>query len=196
MKRICGLLLLLLLIFSTISFSCSNSDENDTESIVPLELGNHWCYNSENSDGGQVFSIDVIDEKSINNEKVFVLKRTQESLEETVYYKNKSEGLFYYGRDELELTKPELLFKFPGEIGDVYDWPSINDGEVEIVSINEEITTSGGESFNCYHFLIEYNSVPFIQHYWLSPNVGVVRFEFWEAGVLSNCEELIDFDIL
>jgi len=169
--------------------SCSSSTDPATPNIIwNLQTGNNWTFTDQFMYPDSVFVDTVFVEISKhhsfnyqNSELIAACLREssysmQQTPEQITYqlFNNNDDGLYSYGNliEQADSTILEisinLLFKFPVEIGDIWQFNSNN---IECTSHDEPFNTPYGD-FSCYVYKLTKTTE--ITYFYCVPYIGIV----------------------
>jgi hypothetical protein len=183
--------ILVLVLFCALEACFTTNDfYSPSDFIIPLDIGNTWYYKMQYFLGSEhVENIDVTwtinHTIEIDGTTIFQVDR---STEEFRLYANDNQGLLIYGSEMGNLPKPDLVVKFPAEIGDT--WYDIYGAKIEVLSINSSVSVPAGV-FNCYsihrtHWFYE-------SHEFWAPNIGLVKLITWDIDHFMKQIELVGY---
>jgi hypothetical protein len=189
--------------FLVLTFSCflillsgcgstdSNNGNNQNETLVPLQPGNTWTYEFDDSqfdfevEGEE--TITVMDTRTINDEQYHEMEHVMKDDEgeeiETFFAGYKGIGL-YLGQGS---PFAEFPLKFPVEDGEIYTHTDEDGNQYTITATEKTVHVPAG-NFSCIEYNIKVNQsgADTDTNVCISPEVGLVR---------SGGFELTSFDI-
>jgi len=165
---------------STSIVGCGDDDDSPTNpgtgnnENLPLAMGNKWVmdlkdYTNDNLDSTYIDSM-VIDTSFVRTGQTWYGQKGDD-----VYYRTGSEGAFQLidmGGSFLEIK----IMKPSAHVGE--DWIEMvsNDTmKVEVLGVNESVTTPAGTFTGCHHYLMSFRGVTYTQEYWMKVGVGFVK---------------------
>ncbi|MGE0076874.1 MAG: hypothetical protein AB7S48_03350 [Bacteroidales bacterium] len=196
--------------YSSIAFiACdkNDDDQNKTDSIIPVKMGNKWTYSTyyihDQTDVSATYEIgDLVNINGINSYKYI----TAESSSNIVsLIKNDTGGNYVIVgaySDVDTLITPSITYKLNAKKGDSWEYNDIiinEDYEFEsrtltmlCTNIDTLITTPKG-SFKCMAFKHTPNSGEDVFREFISKNTGIIKIEHYEEGNLFSYTELTNY---
>lgn len=147
------------------------------QSILPLQVGNHWIgegtsFRADGSIRSQGRdTIRIVRDTIVSGERRFVTSANEG-------YVRRADGIYLWNVGAL--PTPISYFKFPASTGDRVVVPFVYLGSdtliVTVVSTDAVVTVPAG-TFATYHYLIQSTLTNTDIHQYLAPDVGFVRIE-------------------
>jgi hypothetical protein len=184
MKKIIYLLILMLLM---LAFSCSKENpvqNNSTNEIFPLKIGNKWTFKTTSNSIVSTHINEVKADTLIQNEIWYIL--TYDTNIVTIC-RNKSDGWWFVAESN---GSSVINWKYPAKVNDEY--MTYDSTLVKITSINEQITVPAG-TFNCYHYYMIHYKEGYTCDEYLSPGVGLIKHVVYydtTASLVNETTEL------
>ena len=204
--------LIALALFVTLISSCKKDDNPvganppiGDSYIWPLKLGNVWIYKITEYDTAGIIiqarfdTTKILRDTTISNEKWYQLSESR------YFLTNRTNGLWALDLS-LPSPSPELLLKYPGLVGDGWNYRVPGGGpdslRVTIVSTSTPITVPAG-NYSCYFYRFTEQSLPTRakSEDYFAPNVGPVLEEYFESTTSGSLYkkrrlELISYTLL
>jgi hypothetical protein len=171
-------------------FGCKKNDNNNpTETsitkgvLLPLKVGDQWKYQRTSLDStGNIITVDTIVCR-VEFDTTFLNEKWYKTF--WGFVMNKDDGLWqYYGSSSnvQGIEYSTLQYVYPSSANYSYS-PFGANSTITVMSVNESYTTPS-QTFQCYHYRLIYdNTNGYQQDYYLSPNIGFIK---WEDGIKSS----------
>jgi hypothetical protein len=173
--------LLLILLLSILSLSCSESTEPESTTFIPLNIGNKWQYKVTDFDStgnviNQIYGTRTIYKDTVvNGIRWYAYTGDFRGNWNT----NKSDGYWVFIEPDSVFSINDtswIVYKFPTQVGDVY---GSADHPTEVVSTNESILVPAG-NFRTIHYRIELDDIILYSYYvsfdsYVCPGLGIVK---------------------
>ncbi|MGA2296122.1 MAG: hypothetical protein ABSG15_01060 [FCB group bacterium] len=205
------ILLLVRVLFLTSILGCKSCTKSDSPVsptisgvLIPLKIGNKWIYQDKQFDN-------PINPK-IGKDTLYIIKDTIINGE-TWYIPygeinipciNRSDGFYSMLPDSLQNFNITLLFKYPANIGDMWNTGDSNrEGNYTLLSKNDTVTVTAG-TFICYKYQSEsqFSDILLYQKslFWICPGIGEIKIEDWESFdtnklSLYHSSELLSYEL-
>ena len=191
MTRLCFSIFFLSLLILAGCSSNSGTNSNDTV-IMPLKVGNKWT--------GKLWTLDeashnyyerqgiyrISNDTSYDNATWYVMDRIIDVDTSTGYFTfhNENDGLHSLYEISVQNFMKTLWAKHPASVGDEYLSGPNNSETVTVTAVDTVITVAYGD-FICTVYRHEYNSTsgPKEDIYYLGPNIGLVKIEFFQTDI-------------
>ncbi len=147
-------------------------DDNFTNPIVPLKIGNTWSYNISDFDKSGAITTthnivyQVYRDTMINNEKWYCWNNVPYTND---WWTNRNDGLWH-----LEINKGNNSYS----ISQVYKYPIIKGNvynKTEVISLHEMVAVPAG-IFDCVHIRVTLSDLRWVFEEYLSPNIGQIKW--------------------
>ncbi len=194
--------LILILVLSIALFSCGDSGNNPTNSsvLMPLIEKNTWEYVNYTYDSSTTdtitYSITVDSEIVYKSENYFKLKFVNHTNNDTyivrTYYKNKSDGLYFFD----DATDEIIKFQYPTYKGQVFFKDESNKSYVD--DMDYEVITPIGK-FKCIKYVnIKYNHGIEIErcYSYYTPDIGNIAVEHYITDSKNGNSKLVSKTLL
>lgn len=194
-KNIKIYLLTFLLLFTTGTIGCSNSDNNEIRAFFPITVGSNWHFEgsgNEFAEFNQFVSYRLDDKVQFNivnpgtsSKAIYTISEdaiTRILLEHESY---EDENLLEIG---FEANDNTIILRTPLKEGTTWEVPG---GTREIVAVNANIITPAGNFTDCIKIKCLYDDSESINYEYYQRNVGLVKKEFIdnEFKVTSSLKE-------
>jgi len=179
--------LIISLLFTAAFFQGCNftDDSNPTkpaerQDLFTIQIGSYWLYMNEAVQFNSVLGngpsiITVIDTMCVDDVIWYCVLEESRILYPNSrlswHWANLQEGLFLLNYCDVQSPRPELEYKYPAQLAEIYLSKKYAETDsVRVVSINDTIITTGGTFSPCYCYQINTE-----RQIWIKPGVGVVR---------------------
>lgn len=150
-------------------------NEEKTNTLLPLALGNTWyykLYNQSSDSTGQVIW-NVNKKITVNTKEYFLITSTGFGNN---YFaaRVESNGLFLSIYDSTNGFVSPFFFKYPAEDNETYQYQIPNSDSTLIITVRKQNLLINNQHYYCYGY-INQNLNPYFPFMYFSENVGLIR---------------------
>lgn len=172
----------------------TSSPEPDISALIPLEIGNVWQYvdtlfGQPPRVSAVTESVDVVQELYGQTWYRTQQKAVSGGVTYSIEYLscNRADGYYWLPLSNGD-TVPRLLWKYPAEIGDTFNFQF--NARTIVKSTNAVITSPAG-TFSCYLYAWEYApGMLRSDSTWIAPGVGMVKYMSVDSTTITSVQLL------
>jgi len=190
-------LLVASLIVITFVLGCSDNISTpkivETNSLLPLKVGNTWnykIYNRFSDSTGQVNWI-ITKKISVDGKEYFLISSTTFGNEYFVA-RNEDNGFSLSTYDTTNGITSPFFFKYPANDNEIYQYQIPNSDSILTIKVTKETIAINNKNYDCYGYTNE-NLNPYFPFMYFSENIGLVRHKlvFYSVNRIDTTNYII-----